>query len=359
MNALRFKQTFYNGGKMFAKSVIAGITGRRIPLFSTLYVTDTCNQRCAHCGIHTVNKKTREFTTQEWFRIIDDLCGMGSEWFRFLGGEPLLRKDLKELVDYVVLKKGKIAEILTNGIGIEDKMKELENLQFVGISMEGNKENYERVRGVGGFEKAIKAIECCVAAGKYVRVHMVINRYNIQKDSIDFMIDLCRKYRIQFDFGRLRINPYLDTSHIPEYYRIPDEMERDFYRTMLERKIKEDIPISNSTRSLKLLIDWPVNYDHYILYKDELKNAPQYRVPECTAGIYTFELSSDGKMRLCIDKYNDEVDIRDAGGIKGAWEKMANKGCHQCAHLSCIEQSLMFNVDPTSFFNVLKLLIKR
>jgi len=137
---------------------------------------------------------------------------------------------------------------------------------------------------------------------------------------------------------------------------MPDEMERDFYRTMLERKLKENIPISNSTRSLRLLVDWPFSYDHYILNKDELGSVPRYLVPECTAGIYTFELSSDGKMRLCIDKYDGEIDIRAAGGVEAAWKKMACKDCRQCASLSCIEQSLMFNMDPTSFFNALKLL---
>lgn len=358
MNKLRLKQTYYNGGKLILKSIFSRITGKRMPLFSTIYITDACNQRCTHCGIHTVNKKTKEFSTGEWFEIIDDLCNLGAEWFRLLGGEPLLRKDLKEIVDYISIKKGKIVEIVTNGINIEKRMDDLTNLHFVGISIEGNKENHERVRGRGSFEKAVKAVEVCSSAGKYVRIHMVMNKYNIRKENIDFMIDFCRKYHTQFDFCRLMLNPYYGTSEIPEYYYFPDEIARDFYRTILKRKIEEKIPISNSVRSLQLLIDWPYSLDKYILYKKELEDVPNYVLPECTNGIFSFELSSDGKARLCVNRYDEEIDIRDVGGIKGAWEKLGDKNCYQCSHLSIIEQSLMLNLNLKALLNTLKLLLR-
>lgn len=358
MNRLRLKQTYYNGLMLALKSIYSKITGRRIPLFATLYITDLCNQRCAHCGIHTVNKKVEEFSTEEWLKIINDLCYMGTEWFRFLGGEPLLRKDLKQLIDYVTVKKGKIAEIITNGVGIEKKMDDLKNLQFVGISIEGNKENHERVRGSGSFEKALRAIEACVAADKYVRLHMVLNKYNMQDENIDFMINLCKKYRVQFDFCRLMDNPYLGSSGIPDYYYISDQDARNFYKTMLKRKIEENIPISNSVRSLQLLIDWPFSYDKYTLYKNELKALSNYSLPECTMGNSTFELSSDGKIRYCVKEYDSEFDIREVGGIKNAWERLVNKDCYQCSHLSCIEQSLMLNLDFTALINTFRLLRK-
>lgn len=358
MNRLRFKQTYYNGLMVILKSLHLKFTGKRIPLFATLYITDLCNQRCTHCGIHTINKDIKSFSTEEWIKIIDDLSTMGTEWFRFLGGEPLLRKDLKQLIDYTSIKKGKIAEIITNGIGIEKKMDDLKNLQFVGISLEGNKENHERVRGPGSFEKAIRAIEACVGADKYVRVHMVLNKYNIQDENVNFMIDLCKKYHIQFDFCRLMENPYYNSSDIPDYYFISDSDARNFYRTMLRRKIKENIPISNSRRSLQLLINWPFSYDKYILYKSELKDLSDYPLPECTMGNSTFELSSDGKIRLCVEKYDSEFDIMEVGGIKKAWERLANKECYQCSHLSLIEQSLMLNLDLNAFLNTFKLLRK-
>ena len=351
MNRLRLKQTYYNGSKVFLKCLYSKITGKRIPLFSTLYLTDRCNQRCTHCGIHTVNKKSDLFSTEDWIKIINDLCSLGAEWFRFLGGEPTLRSDLKELIDYCAIKKGKIVEVVTNGVNLEKKMDVIENLQFVGISIEGNKENHERVRGNGSFEKAVNAVKACVDAGKYVRIHMVMNKYNIQKDNVDFMIDFCRRHDIKFDFCRLMINPYYEETSIPEYYYVPDEMAREFYREMLRRKVEEKIPISNSVRSLKLLIDWPFSYDKYTVYKRELGELKDYPLPECTSGIFTFELSSDGKMRLCVNKYDSEIDVQESGGIKRAWGLLGNKECHQCSHLSCIEQSLMLNLDFKALLN--------
>ncbi|MBF0504461.1 MAG: radical SAM protein [Candidatus Omnitrophica bacterium] len=355
----KYKQIFYNGGKIALKSVYSRMTNKRMPLFSTLYITDICNQRCTHCGIHTVNQKIKELTTQEIKKNIDDLCSLGVEWFRFLGGEPLLRRDLKELIDHVSITRGKIAEIVTNGINIDKKMDALENLYFVGISIEGNKENHERIRGKDSFEKAEKAVALCTKAGKYVRIHMVLNRYNIQEDNIDFMIDFCRRYDVQFDFCRLMINPYYKPEYIPDYYYIPDDMARAFFKKILKRKIEEDVPISNSVRSLKLLVEYPYSYDKYTLYKSELNEHPEYKVPECTCGIFNFELSSDGKLRHCVNRYDKEIDVKQAGGIKNAWKILGDKDCHTCSHLSIIEQSLMLTLDPKSAINAFNLLTKK
>lgn len=359
MSRLRFKQTICNGGRLSLKSIYARLTGKRIPLLATLYITDVCNLRCTHCGIHTVNNnEIKAFSTEEWIKIIDDLCNMGTEWFRFLGGEPLLRKDLKQLIDYVTVEKGKILDVVTNGINIEKRINDLENVQYICISIEGNKENHERVRGIGSFEKAVRAVEVCVDAGKYVRVHMVMNKYNIQRENIDFMINFCLKYGIQFDFTRLMDNPYFAPPSIPDYYNISDQVARDFYKTILKLKIEENIPISNSVRSLQLLIDWPFSYDKYTLYKNELGCLSNYALPECTQGNSAFELSSDGKLRLCVKRYDSEIDIVESGGIKKAWEKLGNKDCYQCSHLSCIEQSLMLNLDFHSVLNIMRLLSK-
>jgi hypothetical protein len=130
---------------------------------------------------------------------------------------------------------------------------------------------------------------------------------------------------------------------------------------MLKLKVEQGIPISNSAASLRKLIDWPFSYDKYTLYKQELGELPgSYRLPECTSGIFTFELSNDGKLRLCVNKYDKEIDIRAVGGIRKAWELLANvKDCYQCSHLSVIEQSLMFSLDRSSVANAARALLSQ
>jgi MoaA/NifB/PqqE/SkfB family radical SAM enzyme len=357
-HTLRLRQTYYNGARVLLKALRHKLTGKRIPIWSTLYLTDMCNQRCTHCGIHTVNKLKDAFDTRQWIAIIDELCDLGAEWFRFLGGEPLLRKDLPELIDYVVVKKKRIAEVVTNGLTLEQKLPVLENLQFVGVSLEGDRENHERVRGAGSFDRTIRGIERCVQSGKYVRLHMVMNRYNIQKPNIDFMVDFCRRNGIVFDFCRLMISPYYQPKDIPDYYYISDEEAREFFRVILKRKLEEHIPISNSVGSLRKLIAWPFSYDKYTITREDLAARPELKsyLPDCIMGNLSFELSSDGKMRLCVNRYDREVDITRAGGVRAAWEQIADKDCYQCAHLSVIEQSLMFDFRPQALWNVVKLL---
>jgi len=358
MDISRFRQTYYNGTKILMKCLRHRITGVRIPVWATLYITDRCNQHCTHCGIHTVNRIKDKFDTTGWIRIIDELCDLGTEWFRLLGGEPLLRKDLPVLIEYIVDKKTRIAELITNGIILEKMLPELTKLKFVGISLEGNRENHEMVRGPGSFDKTIRAIEKCVATGKYVRIHMVLNTYNIRPDNIDFMINFCRSNNIVFDFCRLMVNPYYQPTEIPEYYYIPEETARNFYKTMLKRKIEENIPISNSIEALQKLIDWPQSYDHYILKKSEADKDFRKYLPECINGNLSFEMSSDGKMRYCVNRYEEQIDTNGLGSVRKAWEDLGIKDCYQCSHLSVIEQSLMFNFHPAALLNVARLLSK-
>ena len=91
----------------------------------TIFLTDKCNMKCAHCFIiKEVPKKTLEMNTNEYKKFFSSLKGRTSQ-ILFTGGEPTLRKDFYEILESAYFD-GKVSTvtIFTNGL-YPEKIKEL------------------------------------------------------------------------------------------------------------------------------------------------------------------------------------------------------------------------------------------
>jgi radical SAM protein with 4Fe4S-binding SPASM domain len=102
----------------------------RLPLLKHLDIelTERCNNACIHCYINLPEKdfeaRSRELSTDEWKRIIQQAVDLGALSIRFTGGEPLLRQDFQEL--YLFARKaGLKVKIYTNGRLITHQLAEL------------------------------------------------------------------------------------------------------------------------------------------------------------------------------------------------------------------------------------------
>jgi len=156
--------------------------------------TRRCNLRCVHCYSRSEDRAyAGELSTAEARRLIDDLADFGAPVLLFSGGEPLLRPDLFELVEYAV-GRGLRAVISTNGTRIDDaaaaRFRDA-GLGYVGVSLDGLGDVNDRFRGVpGAFEQALAGIRRCLAAGVKVGLRFTITRRNAGE--IDRIFDLVR-----------------------------------------------------------------------------------------------------------------------------------------------------------------------
>jgi len=148
-------------------------------------VTKACNLRCIHCYASADNRPAEnELTTEEGFRLLEDLAQFGCPVVLFSGGEPLVRPDIFDLIAYAV-RLGLRAVLSTNGTLIDHALaKELKKfgLSYVGISLDGIGEVHDRFRGSKGcFEKVIQAIENCQREGLKVGLRFTINKFNAEE----------------------------------------------------------------------------------------------------------------------------------------------------------------------------------
>ncbi|MGR3301455.1 MAG: 12,18-didecarboxysiroheme deacetylase [Candidatus Scalindua sp.] len=161
-------------------------------------VGQRCNLKCVHCYSQSKDiEYSGELNTKEAKAMLDGLAEYGAPVILFSGGEPLMRKDLMELITYAK-DKGLRAVISTNGTLItEEKAEELKQfgLSYVGISLDGLKETNDKFRGIeGAFDDALQGIRNCMKLGIKVGLRFTINKRNAQ--DIPGIFELIEKEKI-------------------------------------------------------------------------------------------------------------------------------------------------------------------
>lgn len=133
------------------------------PSSCNIMITNRCNLKCIMCKQW---KETggRELSTEEWKKIIKDLKANGIRNIHFTGGEPLLRKDLAELVLYSN-RNGFTVGMTTNGSLLKKEiLEEFINagLRSIAISIDALNNGFEKIRGVAdsfaGVKEAVSLI---------------------------------------------------------------------------------------------------------------------------------------------------------------------------------------------------------
>ncbi len=161
-------------------------------------VTRRCNLRCIHCYAQSEDRDyAGELTIDQGKALIDDLAEFGAPVILFSGGEPMVRKDILELIRYAV-HSGRRAVVSTNGTLITGelaaKLHEI-GLSYVGISLDGLEEVHDAFRQVrGAFGRAMTAIDNCREVGLKVGLRFTINRLNYRE--IPGIFDLVEQKRI-------------------------------------------------------------------------------------------------------------------------------------------------------------------
>src|ERR1700694_5447781 len=92
--------------------------GQRSPMQVSIEVTRRCPLECQHCynnlPMGDQDARQREMTSDEHFRVLDELVEMGCFWLLYTGGEIFARNDFLEIYTYAK-KKGFLITLFTNG----------------------------------------------------------------------------------------------------------------------------------------------------------------------------------------------------------------------------------------------------
>lgn len=161
------------------------------PLSVIFEITQQCNLKCKHCLIDAGAPSENELSFEEIKKIIDQLKEMKVFNINFGGGEPLLREDFFDILEYA--SKLNIGIVFsTNGFLVNDEVLEkLENIKTfaVQISIDGLEKTHDEFRGVkGSFKRAICALKKFSDKGYYTIMSTMMIKNNINE--LESLIDL-------------------------------------------------------------------------------------------------------------------------------------------------------------------------
>ncbi|SOD72175.1 mycofactocin radical SAM maturase [Jatrophihabitans sp. GAS493] len=180
--------------------------GLDAPICLTWELTYACNLSCVHCLSSSGRRDPRELSTAECKAVIDELQRMQVFYVNIGGGEPTVRADFWELVDYATAHQVGV-KFSTNGVKITpDVARRLAASDYVDvqISLDGaTAEVNDAVRGDGSYATALKAMENLQAAGfTGFKISVVVTRQNAgQLDEFKAIAD---RFDAQLRLTRLR-----------------------------------------------------------------------------------------------------------------------------------------------------------
>jgi len=150
------------------------------PFFAHFFITTRCNLRCPYCGVWK-NDYSKHENTELSKKIIDKIYGTGVVELSFTGGEPLLRGDIYELINYAS-DLGLWTQITSNGTMDEEMYKKLaeSKIDFVSISLDSLRKEEAKADP----DKIIGAIKTLNKNGKKPNISCILNQRNMNIESI-------------------------------------------------------------------------------------------------------------------------------------------------------------------------------
>ncbi|OLS12368.1 MAG: radical SAM protein [Promethearchaeota archaeon CR_4] len=176
-----------NGIRAFARNWAQKPT----PFYLRYRITDRCNARCKMCNFWRESPH-KELKTEQVKETLNILSRMGVGSAVFLGGEPLLRADLVEILAHAKEKCNMTCGFATNGFFLAEKAPELRPyVSLIAVSLDSTiPEEHNSIRGVKIFDQAIQGIQAARQQGIPITINQCVFKNTLSQ--MERLADLAR-----------------------------------------------------------------------------------------------------------------------------------------------------------------------
>lgn len=260
-------------------------------------LTEKCNLRCTYCmpeeGVDFKNGE-QILSADETLRVIDVLARMGVRKVRFTGGEPLVRKDIVQLVEGAVNTPGvQSVHMTTNGIIFPKYAKQLRDAGLTGVNISldtTDADKFMRITRRKGEDKVLESIHTALDLGfPRVKVNTVVMR-GFNDDELDNFCEMTKDHNVTVRF--IEFMPF-------DAHQIWETGEHFLSAETMIRHLKArypDIELASGTRT-----------EHHIFqvpgYQGKIAIIPAFTRSLC-GNCSRIRLTADGGIRNCL--YSDQ-----------------------------------------------------
>ncbi len=282
--------------------------GLDAPICLTWELTYACNLDCIHCLSSSGRRDPRELTTDEAKAVLDELHELQVFYINIGGGEPMIRRDFFELLEYSI-GRGIGVKFSTNGAFIDAaKAQRLAAMDYldIQISLDGtDAATNDAVRGTGSYETAIEAMGHLRDAGfEDFKISVVVTRHNV--DQLDEFKALADSFGATLRITRLRPSGRgADSWHD---LHPTQAQQRQIYEWLLA---KGDNVLTGDS------------FFHLNALGDGSPESQLNGLNMCGAGRVVCLIDPIGDVYACPFVIHDEFkagSVRDAGGFSAVWQ---------------------------------------
>ena len=269
----------------------------RIFDYLRIAVNEKCNLRCIYCmpekGV-PFKPENELLSTVEITRLVKIAASLGVKKVRFTGGEPLLRKDITELIQSAVGTPGiRSVHMTTNGIFLQSAISELQEagLNGVNISLDTlNPERFKKITRRNGLAQVMAGLDAALATGSLLTKLNVVAMRNFNEDELDRFAGLTKDHEIVVRF--IELMPF-DSQQIwktGKFYGV-DQIISDLHQAFPH-----------------LVIDQGTRTEHNIYrvpgYRGKIAVIPAYSRHLCGA-CNRIRITADGKILNCLFSHEE------------------------------------------------------
>ncbi len=314
-------------------------------------ITHKCNYKCSYCSLWGDNIK--ELNTEQVLNLVDQVADMGCLIYAISGGEPLLRKDLPEILKRIK-KRGMMAKVATNGSLVTKRIDEIRDYVDM-MSFSFDTMNADVPEDVGTIkvlnDTVIEGIKAAVEQVPAVSLNVVLTRLSIME--IDHIVE----YGSSLGIKTFTFFPMI--THFN--YRSPDELEKSYdelyggienYKNVV-LKIRKLRDQGNSITMSNMMLD----------------SMYTFRIPKmkCISGYLSCGISPDGRLGTCYEFFKESTGSFHDRSFKELWEELGHNlsvvdNCKGCLLHCYFEPNVIFSVSPRPLLSYgkryMKLLLK-
>ena len=336
------------------------------PRLIALEVTRRCNARCRFCAFPSSPERggEGELSRSEIEEIFRDPLSHRLDLLRITGGEPLLRADLPQMISGIFLRaRPRLIYLTTNGTlpeALADLLTVVEKNRiriFLQISVDGEGEIHDRVRGVpGAFAQVIRSLELIRQRRERFPFPAGIN-HTLTPENLEWrdrVISIAREYDLGYrmvvaarynENTRIDLDPRQKEIPFAPAFSLPREELARVYRDVRAAAEQALPPFpSLSARIWGLGVKYLTAGEENRIFRGQ--SHPQ---PKCSAFFSHFRIRADGEMIPCSGLNQSGGNLKE-NSLSGIWNSSRARDLRQ-AVINCRGCWIECDILPSAVYS--------